>query len=293
MNEALIRCPHCAVSLNTAGLTDSTVLLCARCGWPMVLRTLGDRRRLSRRAVASLVLGVCTVLFWCLAGVPAVILGAWALYDIHRDDERLKGRELAYAGILSGALLGLFCTPFVLMVAAGIVSSMESRQGDVIRVDAVGKKLQPLGIRLVVVTGGPRGNRSALFSDRDKTPGVLVSVQEYPDAPDTSTLESGLLAEAGSRGLYVYFDTAASSAFAIAGGTVEVNLRRAAETETHRPLRLYHGVMAHSGRHVAAVILTCDPLAEDGGNDGRRSLTQAEVQEFFEWYAAELSESNK
>ncbi|HEV3025220.1 MAG TPA: DUF4190 domain-containing protein, partial [Pirellulales bacterium] len=130
LTDTTIRCPHCGASLTTAGLSDSTVLLCARCGSPMVLRTRGDVRRLSRRAVASLVLGVCTILFWCIAGIPAIVLGLLALYDIRRDDERLKGKELAFAGILSGALLGLFCTPFVMLVAAGILSGFQNVRTD-------------------------------------------------------------------------------------------------------------------------------------------------------------------
>ncbi|HEV3005246.1 MAG TPA: DUF4190 domain-containing protein [Pirellulales bacterium] len=292
MSETTIRCPHCGASLTTAGLSDSTVLLCARCGSPMVLRTRRDVRRLSRRAVASLVLGVCTILFWCLAGIPAIVFGVLALRDIHRDEERLKGKELAFAGILSGALLGLFCTPFVVLVATGIRSSgFQNVTTDPIHSEAVAQKLRPLGLHLAQEgTRGAGAERSAWFVDREEISGVIVNVQESALKPESSKLEADLLAFAAARRLYIGFEGEAANAFSIADGKAQINVRTGKETESQRPFRLYTGAVPRGRKHVAMIVWTCDPAPEGAADDGRKSLTDAEVRELFEWFAAKFGE---
>jgi uncharacterized paraquat-inducible protein A len=104
-------CPHCAALLATNAVDDGTTLLCAACGEPFLLRP--STRKTSRKAVASLVLGILSILFWCLAGIPAIVLGILALVEIRRDAGRLKGRELALAGIILSCVLGIVCIPVI------------------------------------------------------------------------------------------------------------------------------------------------------------------------------------
>ena len=109
-----VNCPHCGASLATEAVDDGTTALCAACHQSFVLHASSDSRRFSRKALASLVLGISSILFWCLAGIPAIVLGVLALLEIRRHEDQLKGRLFAVAGIVAGCSLGLICFPIVL-----------------------------------------------------------------------------------------------------------------------------------------------------------------------------------
>jgi hypothetical protein len=70
----------------------------------------------SGKAVASLVLGILSVFCNVLAGLPAVIVGMLALRDIGRSRERLGGRGMATAGIIT-ACVGTLLSCLVFFVA--------------------------------------------------------------------------------------------------------------------------------------------------------------------------------
>lgn len=57
----------------------------------------------SEKAIASLFLGLC-VCGMVFTGIPAVILGLFALREINRSHGRIKGKWLAIAGIALGIL---------------------------------------------------------------------------------------------------------------------------------------------------------------------------------------------
>ena len=61
---------------------------------------------MSNKAVASLMLGVASVVGFCLTAVPGVVLGGWALADINRHEDRLRGRKLAIAGMVLSIVCG-------------------------------------------------------------------------------------------------------------------------------------------------------------------------------------------
>jgi prepilin-type processing-associated H-X9-DG protein len=71
--------------------------------------------RVSRLAAASLVLGLLSVLLWGLAGVPALLLGLQGLRAVNASDGRLRGRNLAIAGMVLGAC-------FTALTAAGVAA---------------------------------------------------------------------------------------------------------------------------------------------------------------------------
>ena len=58
----------------------------------------------STKAVVSLVLGILSLFCNVLAGLPALIVGILAMRDIGRSRERLGGRGLAIAGIVSACI---------------------------------------------------------------------------------------------------------------------------------------------------------------------------------------------
>jgi hypothetical protein len=72
----------------------------------------------SPKAVGSISLGIVSVLFGFLTGLPAVVQGLRGLHDIRHGAGRICGRGLALAGIGTG-LLGTFWGVAVLVYAVG------------------------------------------------------------------------------------------------------------------------------------------------------------------------------
>ncbi len=108
---ATTNCPRCGARLATDAMDDEATILCAACRHSFVFRPSTDVRKFSRKAIASLALGIASIVFWCLAGVPAVVLGVLALIEIRRHQDQLKGRQFAIAGIIIGCSLGMICFP--------------------------------------------------------------------------------------------------------------------------------------------------------------------------------------
>lgn len=99
-------CPNCGAKLDTQGIARGTTIVCAACRFTFVWQPAGDTRKFSRKAIASLLLGLAAAIFSCLAAVPGVILGVMALVEISRRDEELRGRTTAVIGIAASILLG-------------------------------------------------------------------------------------------------------------------------------------------------------------------------------------------
>jgi hypothetical protein len=62
---------------------------------------------MSRQAMAAALLGLLSLLFYPLTGIPAVVLAVRALRSIERSTGRLEGRGLAVLGLVLGIALGL------------------------------------------------------------------------------------------------------------------------------------------------------------------------------------------
>jgi Protein of unknown function (DUF1559)/Domain of unknown function (DUF4190) len=61
-------------------------------------------RKTSGKAIASLVLGIGSVLTGVLTGLPAILVGILALVDIHFPWKRVSGRGIAVLGIILGCV---------------------------------------------------------------------------------------------------------------------------------------------------------------------------------------------
>ena len=85
-----------------------------------------DEAQTSAKAVTSLVLGLMSFVFWCLTGVPAIIVGALALGDIRRAAGRMKGSGMATAGIVTGSASTLCAFP--IMIALLLPAVQMSRE---------------------------------------------------------------------------------------------------------------------------------------------------------------------
>jgi hypothetical protein len=79
---------------------------------------------MERKAIASFVLGIASLLFGgFLTGLPAIILGATARKDIDQSGGALDGRGLAATGIVGG----FFGTGFGVILALWVVSAFVTR----------------------------------------------------------------------------------------------------------------------------------------------------------------------
>jgi len=117
-------CPKCGLSLND----DSR--FCSACGAdafagtaPAAPTTLPPAPLISAevptsgKALASMVLGICSFFFSILTGVPAIVLGHLAKTEIRKSGGRLQGDGMALAGLILGYLSVVFI-PVILIIAA-------------------------------------------------------------------------------------------------------------------------------------------------------------------------------
>lgn len=120
-SAARVVCPNCGMLLAADELSAGGKAICANCAHHFLFQPLGDRRTMSRKAVASLALAIASLLGFCLTAVPGVLLGAWALADINRHEDRLRGRKLAVAGMV----LCLICGFLSLIVWALLLPAIQ------------------------------------------------------------------------------------------------------------------------------------------------------------------------
>jgi Protein of unknown function (DUF1559)/Domain of unknown function (DUF4190) len=75
----------------------------------------------STKAIVSLVLGLASFLLFCVAGLPALIVGFMALGDIANSRGGLKGKGMAFTGITLGIIslvLSILVVPAVAIIPA-------------------------------------------------------------------------------------------------------------------------------------------------------------------------------
>lgn len=86
---------------------------------PIGQTSFAGRQQTDGKAVASLVLGILSVLMLLsfLAGIPAVILGHLSRKSIRESMGRLKGEGMALAGLIMG-YISIAMLPMILIIAA-------------------------------------------------------------------------------------------------------------------------------------------------------------------------------
>ncbi len=77
----------------------------------------------SGKAVTSLVLGIMSIVLFCLTGVPAIIVGILAFSDIRRAAGRMKGSGMATAGIVAG---GFGCVIMICLAPALLLPAVQA-----------------------------------------------------------------------------------------------------------------------------------------------------------------------
>ena len=123
---ATVTCPTCGATLATDALDSGQAVLCSECRTRFVLRPPDFVPRISRMAIASLVLGVISLLGICLTGIPAILLGIFALRDIRQSKGQRTGRKLAIGGIVTGCLFGFLCAPVEIGLLLPAVQKLQS-----------------------------------------------------------------------------------------------------------------------------------------------------------------------
>jgi prepilin-type processing-associated H-X9-DG protein len=79
--------------------------------WPVEIRPA----QTSGKAIASLILGLCSFFMCCITGIPAIFLGIFGLNDINDPRRNLKGTGMAITGIVLGGLSSTIIVPSILI----------------------------------------------------------------------------------------------------------------------------------------------------------------------------------
>ena len=81
----------------------------------------------SGKAIASLILGLVSIVGMCFTGIPGLILGIMGLGDINRSQGRVGGKGLAIVGIVFSSL-GTIWTIIVLLIGLMLPAIQVTRQ---------------------------------------------------------------------------------------------------------------------------------------------------------------------
>jgi hypothetical protein len=97
---------------------------------PPVAPGAGSKQQTSGMAIASLVLGICSIVLCLgpLAGIPAVIMGHKANSDIRKSGGLLGGSGMATAGLVTGYLSVLMIFVVGLLAAVAIPNFVKAKQ---------------------------------------------------------------------------------------------------------------------------------------------------------------------
>ncbi|HLN28659.1 MAG TPA: DUF1559 domain-containing protein [Gemmataceae bacterium] len=84
-----------------------------------------QREGTSGKAVASLILGLMSLVCSLLTGIPAIILGILGLRDVSQSDGRVKGQGLAIAGIITGGLGTILMLPLIAIMVGLLLPAVQ------------------------------------------------------------------------------------------------------------------------------------------------------------------------
>ena len=102
-----MQCPKCGTE------NPDEAQICNLCKYTFGSRPDQDmpvEPKISRLAIFCLVLGISSLLFFMLTGIPAIVIGIFSILRIRSSGGKLKGKSFAPAGILiSLPLMCIFC----------------------------------------------------------------------------------------------------------------------------------------------------------------------------------------
>jgi len=284
-----VTCSNCGSSLVTDGLPPDTVVMCAGCHDVLELTDRQSDRRVSRRAVASLILGCLSLAGLFLTGIPAILLGISALRRIRQNPRTLTGTWLAVGGIAAGSVFGLFCgaclTFSLVMAIAGRQSMVDTDDPQEVR--QIGEEIVrcdlPPGVRPLKATDfRMAGMRTAVYGNepRDAHPVIVLMqlMQGVSPAQTEQRFREMARPEDGRSGPFD-IESTEELTYTIRGRPVTVTKSIGVDHPTGVRYREYEVHLSVSGHIAAVVVMTPDQTSSE---PSRTALGEEEVQRFFE-----------
>lgn len=305
-NETTVTCPNCGVILPAGGLGPGVAVQCARCSTQFTIgATVATMEQTtSGKAIASMVLGLCSIVGFCFTGIPAIILGILAFGDIRRRPRELRGHGLAVAGIITGSVCGLVCAPlvggtiwFATRMAQEFSFTDEPAEVSVIAAK-IGEYEVPPDIKPIGgMDAGIFGAQVVVFGDEKENPNTMIMVMKFPAlfARNRQQMEMQMQQQwrmQTRRNLNI--EEVKQQTYTIGGKPVQVTESIGKDLQSGAPHRQYVGLLdglanSDSGP-VMVMIFTSDsaeeetkkPEAEEQPEAKRVTLTEEQVREFFE-----------
>ena len=102
---------------------------CTKCGLPLAAEAgvavqspmVARRGQVGGKAIAAFVLGICSLLCWCLTGIPAIIFGKIALNDIRDGREAQEGKVFAMTGFVMGIIVTSLALLYGIIIVLGVI----------------------------------------------------------------------------------------------------------------------------------------------------------------------------
>jgi hypothetical protein len=179
-------CPSCGAMLPTTGLTPGVLVQCSRCGKQFNLDAVAPiEQKTSGKAITSMILGFIPVPL--LTGLPAIILGIWALADIRRHAGHLRGSGMAACGIAFGSICTFLCTPligvstwFAINIAKNSNFTDDPEEAAAIAA-RIGEMDIPEGLEPIAgLETDFLGWRMAVFGDQPHNPTTMIMLMKFP-----------------------------------------------------------------------------------------------------------------
>lgn len=118
-NTERVSCSRCQSGLYVRGIEPGQLLVCSACDFQFVPKQFGVGMK-NGKATWSFMLGIASIIFMLLAGVPAIFLGVKALRQIRRGEANPTGRLFARIGVLLGATTTSFWVLMIFSVVAAV-----------------------------------------------------------------------------------------------------------------------------------------------------------------------------
>ena len=293
MSAALIEsCPNCNSPLVVEYLPARVTIICASCRQRFTRDRLTARAKTSRKAIASLALGLAALFAMCLTGIPAIVMGILALRDIRRSQGRTRGHGLAVAGIVTGSLFGVVCMPIsvaFMLPALQRIRNPPREYTDAAQIAGLLQKLpyhQPPA-RLTPIYGFEdplSGMQQVIYADQPHQPNKVVFLSESAATNDFmrdiwERQVRGFWERGRKRTITV--QESQTLYWTIAGRQVEVVRQVEVREASGVGGRRYVAYLQDHERLLAVMVCTEDRRTGDGTAANSRSLTEEEVREFF------------